>query len=380
MKPEQVKDSLSIACIAGSHSYGMATPASDIDIRGICVAPHEYRISISKKFDQTEDDSWIDLKMRSHIESIVKRIIPADEKIDSTIYDVAKAIKLIGDCNPNMLEILFTDSENIIFCDRIGEFLVDNKHLFLSLKAKDTYTGYAQAQLKKIQRHRKYLMGEIPKKPNRSDFGLPDHESVLPQDQRDLINEQITARIRTWGIDEIQMDAASRLVLNENLRSFMCDVLNCEDASLEDRLEDTAASSLGIDDSVRRALHAERTYRHKLKEYKSYKSWKKERNPKRQALEAKWGFDTKHASHLIRLSRTGVEILETRKLNIKRDDAQELLDIRNGKRSYDSIVEEADRLKSRMIELKIENPYNLPATADKDQLDNLYQKIFFLEM
>ena len=61
-------------------------------------------------------------KLVSEIESIAKRKILPNEKIDSTIYDVAKAIKLIGDCNPNMLEILFVDEKAIRFKHKLAGF------------------------------------------------------------------------------------------------------------------------------------------------------------------------------------------------------------------------------------------------------------------
>jgi len=45
-------------------------------------------------------------------------------------------------------------------------------------------------------------------------------------------------------------------------------------------------------------------------------------------LEAKFGFDTKHAMHLIRLLRMAREILETGVVHVKRPDAEELSAIR----------------------------------------------------
>lgn len=33
-------------CIAGSHAYGLATPTSDLDVRGVYVAPSELNWSL----------------------------------------------------------------------------------------------------------------------------------------------------------------------------------------------------------------------------------------------------------------------------------------------------------------------------------------------
>lgn len=73
----------------------------------------------------------------------------------------------------------------------------------------------------------------------------------------------------------------------------------------------------------------------------------KNRNEKRSELEEKFGYDTKHAMHLVRLLRTGEEILSEGIVRVKRPDAKELLDIRNGLFSYDELLiyaEEKDKL------------------------------------
>lgn len=76
----------------------------------------------------------------------------------------------------------------------------------------------------------------------------------------------------------------------------------------------------------------------------------------------KFGYSTKNAQHLIRLARTGCEVLETGKLNVRRPDAKELLDIRNGKWPLDKIIEEGNKLMERM-DLAFQNsklPEELP--------------------
>jgi len=65
---------------------------------------------------------------------------------------------------------------------------------------------------------------------------------------------------------------------------------------------------------------------------------------KRKSLVKEFGFDIKMAAHCIRLLRMGIEFLKTGKLNVYRDDAEELLDIKLGKRSLQSIKLEANGL------------------------------------
>lgn len=82
--------------------------------------------------------------------------------------------------------------------------------------------------------------------------------------------------------------------------------------------------------------------------WKDYWNWKKNRNEKRSELEEHFGFDTKHASHCIRLMKMGVEALETGQIIVKRPDAQELLDIRNGKWTYEQVIESAEYLDNKI--------------------------------
>ena len=78
-------------------------------------------------------------------------------------------------------------------------------------------------------------------------------------------------------------------------------------------------------------------------QWKQYQEWKKKRNIKRADLEAKFGYDTKHAMHLVRLMRMGVEYLKEGTLHVDRIgiDAEELKEIRNGSWSFEQLEEYA---------------------------------------
>lgn len=54
--------------------------------------------------------------------------------------------------------------------------------------------------------------------------------------------------------------------------------------------------------------------------------------------------DFKHAMHLVRLLRMGIEALRDGEIIVKRPDAEELLNIRNGDWSYEQIVQYAEQV------------------------------------
>jgi hypothetical protein len=135
------------------------------------------------------------------------------------------------------------------------------------------------------------------------------------------------------------------------------------------RIERAAPKSLGIGDELIRILAAERQYQAAVKHWDAYERWKDERNPARARLEARFGYDTKHAMHLVRLMRTGLELLQSGELRVRRPDAEELVAIREGAFSYDQLVAEAERLEQRTHEAAERSP--LPADVDHAALDAL---------
>jgi uncharacterized protein len=79
-------------------------------------------------------------------------------------------------------------------------------------------------------------------------------------------------------------------------------------------------------------------YENALIKYQQYKTWLDNRNPARHDLEEKWGYDTKHGMHLIRLLQQGMELLDTGYLTLPRPNAKTLLEVRNGCFTYDDLM------------------------------------------
>jgi uncharacterized protein len=92
---------------------------------------------------------------------------------------------------------------------------------------------------------------------------------------------------------------------------------------------------------------------------------------KRRKLVDKFGYDCKNASHLIRLLTMCVELLETGKLKVYReDDAQRFIDIKQGKWSLDAISELAENLFGQ-----IRDKYDASKLPEKPNYDLISSKI-----
>lgn len=98
---------------------------------------------------------------------------------------------------------------------------------------------------------------------------------------------------------------------------------------------------------------------------------------KRAKLVEKFGYDTKNASHLIRLLKMGIEALEMGELKVFRDrDRDELLAIKKGELSLEEVKKKADKLFK-----KLESAYSdsrLSEKVDAKKVDILLLRVMDL--
>ena len=113
----------------GSHAYGLATPESDEDFRGIFIPSKE------------------DLLGMHHTRNIERK----SPDPDIVLKCLEEFLRLALEGNPNILEQLFIDDENLLYSHNIFSPFRAHRNMFLSKKVKRTYTGYAIGQLKKMR-------------------------------------------------------------------------------------------------------------------------------------------------------------------------------------------------------------------------------------
>lgn len=282
--------------VHGSQAYGTSSPTSDLDVKGIAIPPKEYFLGFNKKFEQAE--------------------IKGDP--DVVVYDIRKFVSLAAACNPNIIEVLFTDPSDWLLTSNVFDVLHKHRNEFLSAKAVHTFTGYAVAQLKRIRTHKEWLLHPPSHKPTREEFGLSiEHAAVNATD----------------------MGAFDKLI----------------------------AEGHSFDTNVMAILRKEKEYSNALLHWNQFQEWKKSRNEKRAELEAKFGYDTKHAGHLVRLMRMAREILLEGKVLVKRPDAEELKAIRAGSMTYDELMTFAQEQDKEIRALKS----ILPPEPNYEKIDEL---------
>jgi predicted nucleotidyltransferase len=328
----------------GSHAYGTNTESSDEDFKGVTIPPKEYFFGYTKRFEQAE----------------LKAPDP-----DAVIYDIRKFFNLAADCNPNIIEVLHTDPSDHLVVTPIGQRILDNKDAFLSKKIKHTFLGYSVSQLKRIKTHKRWIMNPPAAPPTRTELGLPE-QTLIPQDQLTAAFAEVQKELDRMGFDFMEnLEESTKIEVKNSMATMLAEMKITSDEQFG-----AAARKIGLTDNFIELMQKERQYRSAKQEWDQYQNWKKTRNAKRSALEEKYGYDTKHAYHLVRLIRMCREVLTTGKVIVKRPDREELLAIRNGAWTYEQLIEFAEREDIALNEL-YSSTNVLPKVPDSNKIDQL---------
>ncbi len=317
---EHLKGKILFLCLGGSHSYGTNIETSDVDIRGVALDSKEDIIGITK-FEQF-----------------------LDEKTDTCIYSLSKFIQLVSNCNPNIIEMLFCKPEHYFWVSDAGRMILENRHLFLSKRAYHTFSGYAHAQLNKIEN------------------ALARDENVQPEkDRLEHINRSIA---------NVRSSLANKFNLPENkVNTYVGQYGDKPEILIDLDLKGYPLSRLKS--SVEEMTNVLRDYSKSIGH----------RNQKKDDLHL-----NKHMMHLIRLYLMGNEILKTCDLHTFRTEDHDLLmAIRNGEyRTKDSGIKDEfyemlSKLESDAYELY--KTSLLPKVVNKNKISKLmleiYQKFLF---
>lgn len=214
---------------------------------------------------------------------------------DVVIYGITKFLGLAEKVNPNILDILFAPKSAWLLNTPEWDLVFDNRHLFLSQKVRHTFSGYAISQLHRIKRHRKWLLLEGPP-------------------QRPLLEN--------YG-GELVTGKRGGQKLFFQLRE------------------------------------SEVRYQEALRQWRQYQQWKLERNPARAKLEAEFGYDTRHAGHLVRLLLQAHNVLTEGDYNpvLRLDgDLTVVRAVLNGEWDYVSLIRWAANAEKQVQEMPSELP------------------------
>lgn len=373
--------------IRGSQLYGTALPdgKSDIDYGGVYIAPTEILLGLPENYEPQV----------------------SDEKHDTTYYELGRWVELLMKANPNALESLFVPDDKVIGKIHPAiQLIIDNKELFLTKEAIKSTSGYANSQIKRATGHNKKCVNPVTEKKEVLDFcytfkgqgsqSMKDYlsEHGLFQKYCGLVN--IPNMKDVYGV---YYDFAAHLKFEKNIRSnvelitwiheeFGCEyydkindrrknvnffgysgIVHPDGKSNEVRLSSIPKGEIPICFMT----YNQQGYESHCKKYKEYQEWLEKRNETRYASNGNSNYDRKNMGHTIRLLHMGKELAENKGFNVVRTwDREMILDIRNGKYTYEEIMEYAKGVYDDM--LKAYDTCTLPDTVDKEKVNELLIK------
>lgn len=303
--------------LGGSHAYGTEKPdgSSDLDIRGIALNTKEEILSATN-FEQVLNDPT-----------------------DTVIYSFNKIITLLTNCNPNVIELAGLRPEHYLYLSPIGQELLDNKKLFLSKKAVQSFGGYATQQFRRLDNKSARLIGQAQREQHilnsieNAKYTFKERYFDCPDDS---INLYLDTAVQDGYDKEIFMDI--------NLKHYPLRDYNAMWSEMSNIVKDYAKVG-------KRNSHA--IEHNKL---------------------------GKHMMHLVRLYLMCFDILEKEEINTYRDKEHDwLMDIRNGKYLDDNrqpiaeFFELVDELEKR-LEYAKENT-SLPDKPDYKRINEFKMSV-----
>jgi hypothetical protein len=339
---KDIKDQhcLLFECISGSKAYGLATATSDTDIKGVFYLPKEKFYGID------------------YIPQI------SNETNDEVYYELGRFVDLLIKNNPNMLELLATPDDCVLFRDPIMDQLTID--LFLSTLCKETFAGYAITQIKKARGYKKKIVNPVERE-RRSvlDFCyvLESYSSVPLRDW--LLKHNL--RQENCGLSSIPHSKGLYALFYDEYNKFGYHGIISSEAANEVSL---SSIPKGEKEKVYLFFNKE-SYSTYCKEYREYWEWVDKRNENRYLgnIQHGKGYDAKNMMHTIRLLQVALEILTTGQLQVKRLDRDELLAIKSGAYEYEDLLKMADALIVEIEAAYRKSP--LPRMPDRDKAETV---------
>jgi len=305
-----VKENKILKFRIGSFLYGTNTVNSDEDYAGVFM-PEENQVF------GFETANFIDLSVKDKLESGRN----SKEAIDVVFYELRKYAKLSLDNNPNVLETLFVNKENLLFANDFGKELLDNRHLFLHVGLKHRFLGYAFTQKRKmvIRTENFYAL--------KNTYEYLEENFNTVEENKKLLVELPLEKLPFFTVkgDNIQ-----------------CGDLNFQRHFMVKKVKKMLAERLS-------------------------------KVSNRKDLLLNKGFDTKFGSHLLRLMFEGIELLKTGELIFPLKDRDLILDVKNGKYKMTDVLKMSEELEKEVESLS--NTSKLPSKPRYNEVQDLIKKM-----
>ncbi|WP_276368677.1 nucleotidyltransferase domain-containing protein [Chryseolinea sp. H1M3-3] len=335
---------LLLKCISGSQAYGLALPHSDTDIKGVFILPKNEFYGLT------------------YVDQI------NNETNDIMYYEIKKFVELLLKNNPNILELLSTPEDCVLYRHAVMNLL--KPEMFLSRLCNQTFGQYAYAQIKKARGLNKKILNPLDRK----------RKTIL--DFCHVVKGQGSVPVAEWLAEQGYVQEGCGLVRID----YMRDMYALFHQSQADRkfsgifsgheADEVSLSSVPEGLQPKAILYFNKDgYSVYCREYRQYWEWVEQRNEERYENTVSHGknYDAKNMMHVFRLLNMAEEIASQKKVNVRRPEREWLLHIRAGEFIYEDLLTKAEEKIQVLDELFQKS--DLPETSDPILAESLLIEI-----
>jgi len=327
-----------LECISGSKAYGLDTPTSDTDIKGVFVLP----------------------KSKYYGLHYVPQI--NNETNDIVFYELGRFMELLSQNNPNILELLNTPDSSILYKHHFLNTI--KTELILSKLCCNTFGKFALSQIKKANGLKKKIVNPIAKeRKNVLSFCFVNYDQgAIPLSKFLEIKNWKPHNCGLINIPHMKDVYGLYYSVSENFFGIV----------RGNESNDVCLSSIPKGLQQEALLYFNRDgYSTYCKEYREYWDWVDKRNEERYENTKSHGknYDAKNMMHVFRLLDMAIEIGKEKKVNVKRPNRDFLLDIKSGKYEYEVLLKMAEEKQVEM-EWAFETS-DLPKSPDIEMINEL---------
>lgn len=349
--------------VVGSTLYGLNNADSDVDSKGIFLAPKHSLLGLGLDY-QTQ---------------------VSDERHDNTWYELGEFCKLLLKSNPTILELLFIPKEKMITPpNEIIMPLFENRDQFVTKECFKPFVEYAKQQIAKARGLNKKIVNPVTERLTPFDFAYTFYRQGSTKISNWLENRGLNKNFcglvhipnmhDTYGVyydwgahfeangiksfDDIKDDKLVSFIISfyeldtvDGCESILQDkwfeehktVLHYRGMCLDNATDMRGSSVSKGEKPLCHMVYNESGFVDHCKKYREYKEWEQFRNPKRYESNLNKNYDSKNMMHCVRLMHMGKEIAEGQGINLVRTwDKEFLMNIRNHKYEYDELMEKIE--------------------------------------
>jgi hypothetical protein len=327
-----------LEAISGSRAYGLNIATSDTDYKGVFYAPLDHLLGFEPQVQLNNPTN------------------------DIVFYELGRLIDLLAKNNPNLLELIATPEDCIVRRHPIMDRL--KPEVFLSRLCRESFAGYAMAQIRKARGLNKKVLNPMDK----------ERKGILHFCH--VVKGQGTVPLLKWleekGWRQEDCGLVNLAHAREGYVLFHDPKAGYRGIAQKETSNEVSVSSVpkGVAPDAVMFFNLD-GYQRYCKDYLEYWAWVENRNKARYENTIGHGknYDSKNMMHVFRLLDVALEIAVEKRVNVRRPNRDFYLGIRSGSHEYADLIAMAEERQAQVEEAFATS--DLPEAPDAMAIERL---------